>query len=184
MEELHAESETRASTHDVPIHAWLLYKMRFLLTDELLRDLSTFGGLCASLIHLSIVLNIATADSADVSLVYDRLVNQQLEEAMARAETAIGSGYFDNFTPRQARTLPPGCRLLRSVLRDQTRPRSRLPRRTSRLIARREIMLIRGVAITADLDPIGRSAPASSPFSGPCPDPPPSIAHTAPEIAP
>ena len=82
----------------VPIQAWLLYQLRFLLTAELLGALSTFGGLAASCSHLSIVLNLATPDSADVALTYDRLVKHHLEEkARARAETTLGGGNFAGF---------------------------------------------------------------------------------------
>ena len=82
----------------MPIQASVLYQLRFLLTAEILGALSTFGGFPASLAHLSIVLNMATTDSAAVAMVYDRLVKQHLEEkARDRAETTIGGGYFSSF---------------------------------------------------------------------------------------
>ena len=50
------------------------------------------------MVHLAIVLNLATTDSVAVAMVYDRLVKQHLEEkARARAETTLGGGYFASF---------------------------------------------------------------------------------------
>ena len=87
-----------ASSLAVPTHAWILYQLRFLITAELLGALTTFGGFLAGINHLSIVLNIDTTETIDVSLDYGRLVKQLLaEKARARAETAIGDGYFGAF---------------------------------------------------------------------------------------
>ena len=97
------KSNTRVAKRELfpealPLQAWLLYQLRFLITAELLGALATFGGLPASLAHLAIVLNLATTDSVAVAMVYDRLVKQHLEEkARARAETTLGEGYFSSF---------------------------------------------------------------------------------------
>ena len=69
----------------VPIQSWLLYQMRFLLAAEMMGALSSFGGLPASLAHLANVLNLATVDSVAVSMLYDRLAKQHLEERLAPA---------------------------------------------------------------------------------------------------
>ena len=71
--------------------------MRFLLTAEMMGALSSFGGLPAGFPHLAIVLNLATADSVAVAMVYGRLAKQHLEERRARAETTLGGGYFASF---------------------------------------------------------------------------------------
>ena len=82
----------------VPIQAWMLYQLRFLLTAELIGALSTFGGLAAGLSHLPIVLNIATVDTIAVGLAYGRMVKQHLEEmATSRAESTVEAGYFASF---------------------------------------------------------------------------------------
>ena len=82
----------------LPIQAWMVYQLRFLITAEIFGDLPTCGGLDAGLYRLSIVLNLATAESIDVAFAYDRLVKLHLEEnARARAETALGDGFFDAF---------------------------------------------------------------------------------------
>ena len=84
--------------HDVPIQAWSLYQLRFLLTAEMMGALGFFGGLPAGLDHLAIVSNMATTDSAAVAMVYGRLAKQHLEEkARARAETTLAGGYFSSF---------------------------------------------------------------------------------------
>ena len=65
--------------------------MRSFLTVEHLSALTTFGGLADSRNHLSIVWNIATADTVAVALFYDRMARLHLEEnARARAETTLG----------------------------------------------------------------------------------------------
>ena len=82
----------------VPIRAWILYQLRFFITAELLGALATFGGFSDGINHLSIVLNFATTETIAVSLAYDRLVKQHLEEkARSRAETSHEDGYCDAF---------------------------------------------------------------------------------------
>ena len=92
------QAKRGASPHAVPIQAWVLYQLRFLLTAELLGALSTFGGFGAGVNHLSIVLNIATTDTIAVALAYNRLVTTFLEEkARSRDETALAADFFSSF---------------------------------------------------------------------------------------
>ena len=75
-----------------------LYALLFLLTAELIGALSAFGGLAADLNHLPIAWNLATIESISSALLCDRTVRHHLEEnARARAEAALGVGYFANF---------------------------------------------------------------------------------------
>ena len=94
------------------------------------------------------------------------------------------SGVVNSILFSPPRTLLFGCGLMRGVLRDQTRPRRRMPRRTSRLTPRREIQLNRRVAITVSLDPKRMFHPHHFAVQRTVPGPPPSSAHTAPAIAP
>ena len=50
----------------IPMQAWLLYQMRFLIAADLAGAWLGFGGLASQLNHLSIVMNISIVDSASV----------------------------------------------------------------------------------------------------------------------
>ena len=83
--------EREAPPLAAPTHAWVLYQMRFLITDELIGDLTTFGGFADGIDHLSIALNIDTTETIAVPLDYDLLLKKNMwEKDRARAETALG----------------------------------------------------------------------------------------------
>ena len=66
--------------HPIPMQAWLLYQLRFLIAADVSGAWAGFGGLSDQLNHLAIVMNISITDSADVALSYDRLVREFLAE--------------------------------------------------------------------------------------------------------
>ena len=60
-----------------------------------------FGGVAAQLNHLSIVLQIATADDIGIALTYDQLLKAHLEElARALATGAAGAADFHDIFER------------------------------------------------------------------------------------
>ena len=95
-----AGQKQSACPQSLPLNAWVLYRMRFILTAEpekgmisppFFRDIcgawSSFGGIAAQFNHLSIVLRLATTENIESALLYDSLLSAHLEElARARAE--------------------------------------------------------------------------------------------------
>ena len=75
----------------VPFNAWLLYRLRFILTADLLGAWAEFGGLSAQLNFLSILLHLVTTESIAAALNYDSLIQTHLEElARSRANKTAG----------------------------------------------------------------------------------------------
>ena len=79
----------------LPQNAWILYRTRFIFTDDILCAWSPFGGLAAQLNHLSIVLQIATTESAAAAFTYGPLLPVHLEDlARSRAEITTTTSDF------------------------------------------------------------------------------------------
>ena len=81
----------------IPMQAWLLYQLRFLVAADLAGAWSAFGGLAAQLNHLSIVMNMSIVDSATVALAYDRLVREFLAERARSRHELNGPSFFSDF---------------------------------------------------------------------------------------
>ena len=82
----------------LPLNAWLLYQMRFILSTDLCGDWATFGGLSAQLDHLSISLRLSTTEDIGAALTYGQLSKAHLEE-LARANGTAGVVDFDELLP-------------------------------------------------------------------------------------
>ena len=72
------------NTNQLPLNAWILYRMRFVCTSDICGAWSSFGGISAQLGNLSILLHLATIASITASLLYGGLLSAHLEE-LARA---------------------------------------------------------------------------------------------------
>ena len=85
-----------AQFQPLPLNAWLLYQLRFILAADICGAWTAFGGIAAQLNHLSIVLHIATTEAIGTALTYDSLLKAHSEElARSRANgTAAGSTDF------------------------------------------------------------------------------------------
>lgn len=89
----------------VPCDAWLLYRLRFIFTADLLGTWADYGGISAHLNFISISLHIATTESIAAALIYDGLISTHLEEiALSRANKADGAvGFSDLLTSEHSR---------------------------------------------------------------------------------
>ena len=111
----------------LPLATWVLYRVHFISTSDILGDWETFGGLAAQLNHFAIVLHIATTETVAAGLTYDTLMRARLEElARSRAERSTGTPDFQSLLspmrlPRRTRLISPLLRrflsLRRKVLR-------------------------------------------------------------------
>ena len=81
----------------IPMQAWLLYQLRFIIAADLAGAWSGFGGMAAQLNHLSIVMNISIVESASVALSYDRLVREFLSERARSRHEISGPNFFGDF---------------------------------------------------------------------------------------
>ena len=80
---------------NVSFNACLLYRIRFILTSDLLGAWRDFGGLSAQLNHVSILLHMVTTEATTTALVYDGLISSHLEElARPRANKTAGAVDF------------------------------------------------------------------------------------------
>lgn len=86
-------SKKEEKSSSIPMQAWLLYQIRFMVAADLAGAWSAFGGMAAQLNHLSIVMNISITESAAIALSYDRLVREFLAER-ARSRHEINSPTF------------------------------------------------------------------------------------------
>ena len=83
------QAKRRVLPQELPIQAWLMYQMRFLLAAESCRAFAPFGGLCAQLNHLCVVLNLSATEGFSFGLAYFRILATRLEEtARQRAVSA------------------------------------------------------------------------------------------------
>ena len=83
------QAKRRVLPQELPIQAWLMYQLRFLLAAESCRAFTAFGGLCAQLNHLSVVLNLSVTEGFSFGLSYFRILATRLEEtARQRAVSA------------------------------------------------------------------------------------------------
>ena len=86
-----------ANSTAIPMQAWLLYQLRFIVAADLAGAWSAFGGMAAQLNHLSIVINMSVVDSATVALAYDRLVREFLAERARSRHELNGPSFFSDF---------------------------------------------------------------------------------------
>ena len=82
---------------DIPIQAWLLYQLRFLVAADLAGAWSGFGGSAAQLSHLAIVMDISIVERASVALSYDRLSREFLAERDRPRREIAGPAFFSDF---------------------------------------------------------------------------------------
>ena len=64
------QAKRRVLPHEIPIQAWSMYRIRFLLAAESCQAFSAFGGVCAQFNRLSAVPNLAVTDGASLGLAY------------------------------------------------------------------------------------------------------------------
>ena len=85
------QANKTTNPQSLPFNAWLLYRLRFIFTADLLGAWSGFGGLSAQLNYMSILLHLATTESMSAALIYDGLISSHLEElARSRANKTAG----------------------------------------------------------------------------------------------
>lgn len=89
------QSKREEAPNALPSQARILRHLRFSLTEEIFAALPAFGGLEASVNHLSIVLNIATIDTNAAALAYDRAVMLHMAE-----KASDGRNYSRRRIPR------------------------------------------------------------------------------------
>ena len=63
--------KTKDDPQQTSLQAWFLYTLRFIFTGDLSDAWSAFGGLSSQLSHLSIVLHLATTETASYAISYD-----------------------------------------------------------------------------------------------------------------
>ena len=82
-------SRMKSMSSDLPLsfQAWILYRLRFIISDEVCAAWSPFGGLMAQINNLGITLNIAVSDNAGAALKYYDFLHTQLE-SHARSRSA------------------------------------------------------------------------------------------------
>ena len=88
------QAKREDNPQSIPMQAWLLYQMRFLIAADLACAWSGFCGLAAQLNRLAIVMNISLTDSAAVAMPYGRLVREFLAgRARSRHGNTIGGNF-------------------------------------------------------------------------------------------
>ena len=66
---------------ELPLQSWLLYHMRFLMAGECCAAFTPFGGLCAQLNLVAIVLNLSVTENVGLGLTYFKILSSRLEES-------------------------------------------------------------------------------------------------------
>ena len=72
---------------EMSIQAFSLYSLRFVISADLCKAWSSFGGLGPQLSHLSTVLHLAIAESVGPAFPYHRLVANKLQEKARKRST-------------------------------------------------------------------------------------------------
>ena len=92
--------QAKDNPSSIPMQAWLLYHLRFFISDALAGAWAAFGGLDAQLNRLAISMDVSITDSAAMALSYDRLVRGFLgERDRSRRETTTGGNCPIDFLP-------------------------------------------------------------------------------------
>ena len=82
----------------IPMQAWLLYQLGFLIAADLAGDWPIFGGLASQLNRLATAMKISITDSAAMALSYDRPGREfSAERDRSRQEKAIGVNFPIDF---------------------------------------------------------------------------------------
>ena len=92
------QAKREGNPQSIPMQAWLLYQLGFLIAADLAGTWSGFGGLASQLNHLSIVMKISIVESASVALSYDRLIREFLAERARSRHEITGPNFFGEFS--------------------------------------------------------------------------------------
>ena len=74
------QARRRTAPQELSVQSFLLYHLRFLVSAECSAAFRPFGGLCAQLNMLTIVLNLRTTESVNLGLSYFVILTSRLEE--------------------------------------------------------------------------------------------------------
>ena len=66
--------------HPIPLHAYLLYQIRFILAGNLCSAWERFGGLVDQMNALGLALNISATANAGISIAYDMLMRKHIAQ--------------------------------------------------------------------------------------------------------
>ena len=86
--------KARDPSHQVSLHAWILYLLRFILTGDLCNDWKDFGGLSAQLCHLSVALHLGVAENAAFAIACDCEMRQRLQRMARRRDSSLDFAKF------------------------------------------------------------------------------------------
>ena len=75
------QARRNLAPQELPMQSWLLYHMRFLMAGECCSAFSLFGGLCAQLNLVAIVLNLCVTENVGLGLTYFKILSSRLEES-------------------------------------------------------------------------------------------------------
>ena len=74
-------------TQDLAVGPFSLYRMRFILSGDIADDWSSFGGICAQINHLGVVIGLPITDHAGIALTYDSRAQRMLQKAAKMRST-------------------------------------------------------------------------------------------------
>ena len=81
-----------ASDQPLSFQSWIFYRLRFVLTAEVVGAWAPFGGLIAQINNIGVTLNIAVSENVGVALKYFDFLHAQLE--LSARSRAVGVDYF------------------------------------------------------------------------------------------
>ena len=82
-----ANHKARDNAQQVNLKARILYMLRFIFTGDLCDSWQHFGGLCAQLSLLSIVLHLAVVETANFAIAYDRELRSRIQRLARKRDT-------------------------------------------------------------------------------------------------
>ena len=94
------QARRRATPQELPIQSFLLYQLRFIVAGECCMAFRPFGGMCAQLNLLAIVLNLCVTESVSLGLGYFRILSSRLEEN-ARMRVIAPNDFFGLLSTEQ-----------------------------------------------------------------------------------
>ena len=87
-------NKARDPAHQVSLHDWILYLLRFILTGDLRNAWEDFGGLYAQLSHLSIGLHLGLTGNSASAISYDWEIRSRLQPFSRRCDAAVDFAKF------------------------------------------------------------------------------------------
>ena len=86
--------KSRDPSHQVSLHAWILYILGFILTGDLCNSWKAIEGIAAQLSHLSIAIRLGIAENAAFAIAYDCEVRDRTQRMARRRDSAVDSGKY------------------------------------------------------------------------------------------